>query len=127
MEDVSRYLSLAYLVFGLILAWVFSKTFGLLFVTFKPSADVVVAAGIHLSVVIGVVVAGAVTALMWRHERLYTYFTEVGVEMTKTTWPSKDETYRSTYVVIVFAILVAVFLACFDLIWKFATDALLSV
>lgn len=127
MEDVSRYLSIAYLIAGLILAWVFAKTFGLLFLAFGPASDMIVFAGVRLSVVLGVAVGFGLTFGAWRHERFSNYLTEVATELSKVTWPTREETYRNTYIVIAFSLLVAVFLALFDFVWKFATDALLSV
>lgn len=127
MEDASRYLSIAYLVAGLILAWVCAKTLGLVFYAVSPAADIIVFAGIRLSVVLGVLIGFGLVFGAYRHERLSTYLSEVVTELTRVTWPARDETYRNTYVVIGFSLLVAVFLALFDLVWKFATDALLSV
>jgi preprotein translocase SecE subunit len=127
MEEVNRYLSIAYLVFGMVLAWVLSKSLGVLFLTVKPSANVIVFAGVHVSTVLGVAIAAGVTWYIWQHERWSTYLREVADELAKVTYPSRDETYRSTYVVVIFSVIVAIALALFDLVWKFATDALLSV
>lgn len=127
MEDASRYLSIVYLIAGLVLAWVCTKTLGLVFYAVSPAADVIVFAGIRLSVVLGVLIGFGIVYGAWRHERFSTYLSEVVTELTRVTWPARDETYRNTYVVIGFSLLVAIFLALFDLVWKFATDALLSV
>ncbi len=43
-----------------------------------------------------------------------TYFKDVKLEMKKVTWLSKDEMVGSTIVVLVFAIIVAVFLFFVD-------------
>lgn len=125
MESVTRYLNVAYLALGLLLAWLFARTSGMVFSWFGPRADRLIAGDLSLSVLIGVVIGLAVTAFCWRNPKVYKWSTEVAVELSKVTWPEKSETQRSTYVVIVFAILIAFVLAGFDFFWKFITDIIL--
>lgn len=126
MEDVSRYVSMAYLVGGLVVAWVFAKTSDLIFTAFAPRANVAFA-GIGLSVIVGVGLAVLLTVVLWRNRKVYQWMTEVAVELSRVTWPELDETRQSTIIVIVFSVVLALALALFDFVWKFATDAILSV
>ena len=126
-ESVSRYLNVVYLASGLLMAWLFSKTSGMMFSWAGPRADRLIsgAGDLRLSALVGVALAIGVTAYCWRSARVYKWVTEVIVELSKVTWPAKDETQRSTRVVIVFSIIVDLILASFDFLWKFATDLIL--
>ncbi len=126
MEDVSRYVSMAYLVGGLVVAWVFAKTSDLIFTSLTPRANIAFA-GISLSVIVGVVLAVLLTVALWRNRRAYQWTTEVAVELSRVTWPDLDETRQSTIIVIAFSVVLALCLSLFDFVWKFATDAILSV
>jgi preprotein translocase subunit SecE len=126
MEDVSRYLSIAWIVFALIIAWVFAMTGAVTFAAIKPSADTVVFAGMHLSAILGVGLAGGLTAVLYSNQKVQTWSTEVAVELTRVTWPGMDETRRSTIVVIIFAIISSLCLAGFDFVWKFFSDIVMA-
>ncbi len=52
-----------------------------------------------------------------RHQPSLTFSNEVVAEVTKVTWPSKKETKRSTVVVIVTTLVIAVMLGVFDFFW----------
>ncbi len=125
METVTRQLNVAFLAVGLVLAWLFANVSGLIFGLFGPRADRMIAGDLHLSAFIGVAAGIALTVWMWRNARVYKWATEVAVELSKVTWPERSETQRSTYVVIIFAMVTAVVLAAFDFVWKFTTDLIL--
>ena len=127
MEDVSRYVNIAFLLTGLIMAWVMVRTSEMVLAWAGPGADPIVAAGIQLSTLLGIVIGGGVTFYYWQKQRTNQLATEVAVELSKVAWPDSDETKQSTIVVIVFAIITALVLFFFDFVWKFATDAILSV
>lgn len=125
METVTRQLNIAFLALGLLLAWLFAKTSGMVFSWFGPRADRILAGDLSLSAVVGVGLAIGLTAWLWRNARVYKWATEVAVELSKVTWPEREETQRSTYVVIAFAIMIALVLAVFDFAWKAITDIIL--
>jgi preprotein translocase subunit SecE len=66
----------------------------------------------------------AVTAavIMYRNDRIYTLANEVSGELKKVTWPTPKEVRSATIVVIVMAIISAVILGLFDLVWSKLTD-----
>lgn len=71
--------------------------------------------------------AGAVGIIFYLYRRpdSFSYLSEVVVELKRVTWPSMDETRRSTIVVIAFTILLSAYLAIVDYIWKIVTDFLI--
>ena len=126
MESVAKYVSGAILLLGVILGWVLVRTTALVLGSFGPAADPILFAGIQASGVIGAGLAIGLVVYAMQNERWYRGATEVAVELAKVTWPDKPDTLRSTRVVIVFSVIVSLFLAFFDLIWKAITDTILS-
>jgi preprotein translocase SecE subunit len=74
---------------------------------------------------VGVAAGLALTLYCWRTPKIYNWATEVTTELSAVTWPKKDETQRSTHVVIMFSIAISICLAAFDFFWKFVTDLIL--
>lgn len=58
----------------------------------------------------------------YRHPKLNPLAHEVAGELSKVTWPSRQETYTSTVVVIVTSIIAAAYLGAFDALWSAFTD-----
>ncbi|MCC6810654.1 MAG: preprotein translocase subunit SecE [Deltaproteobacteria bacterium] len=52
---------------------------------------------------------------------------EVALELSKVTWPSRQETWAATVVVIATVAISAAYLGVFDAVWSWASDALLSI
>jgi preprotein translocase subunit SecE len=71
-------------------------------------------------------VAAVVTVVfgtvMYRNDRIYTLANEVASELKKVTWPTAKEVRSATLVVIVMAIVSAVILGLFDLVWSNLTE-----
>jgi len=71
-------------------------------------------------------IAGVITivGLVWsyRHERIHTLANEVAAELKKVTWPNAKEVRAATLVVIVMALLSALILGFFDLVWSNLTE-----
>ena len=91
MENVSRYVSIAYIVLGVILAWVLARSFELLLGLAGPSADPALVADLKLSALLGLLASVGLIVGVNRSERASTYVNEVAMEMTKVAWPTMDE------------------------------------
>ncbi len=64
-----------------------------------------------------------VTAIvMYRSDKYYGLANEVAGELKKVTWPSAKEVRAATIVVIVMAIISAIVLGLFDLVWSNLTE-----
>jgi preprotein translocase subunit SecE len=57
-------------------------------------------------------------AVALRNERLVELSGEVAAELKKVTWPTREETFAATIVVIVTVIVASLFLGIFDSIWS---------
>ena len=74
---------------------------------------------------ISLLAAGGATlagVIMYRNDRLYDLTNEVAAELKKVTWPTAKEVRAATIVVIVMAILSALILGLFDLVWSNLTE-----
>jgi preprotein translocase subunit SecE len=61
-----------------------------------------------------------------RTGRIRRFFKEVGVEMQKVTWPTKEELWSSTLVVLVATVILTVFVGLIDLGMKTVVQLLLG-
>ena len=61
---------------------------------------------------------------MW--EKLTSFVIEVRAEFSKVSWPTRDDLLSSTFVVLAFSAVFAVFIGMFDLIISFVWGILLG-
>lgn len=70
--------------------------------------------------------AGAIAVItgiaLYRNDRVYTLANEVTGELKKVTWPTPKEVRAATIVVIVMAVISAIILGVFDLVWSNLTE-----
>ena len=62
--------------------------------------------------------AGIATFIALQNQRLVELANEVTAELRKVTWPTREETFAATVVVIVTVIVASMVLAIFDLVWS---------
>jgi preprotein translocase SecE subunit len=70
-------------------------------------------------------VAGAIFAM--NHKPTFTLAHEVVDELSKVTWPSREETSSATVVVIVTVLVCSAYLGLFDAVWLSLTNWMLGV
>ncbi|MAR55550.1 MAG: preprotein translocase subunit SecE [Rickettsiales bacterium] len=59
---------------------------------------------------------------LYRNENVYRFARAVAVELSHVTWPSRQETWSNTLVVIIVSAVAAVILGAFDAAWSAVTD-----
>src|SRR5688500_9494856 len=59
---------------------------------------------------------------LYRNDRIYQLATEVAAELSKVTWPTAKEVRAATIVVVVMAVISAIILGTFDLVWSQLTE-----
>jgi preprotein translocase SecE subunit len=65
------------------------------------------------------IAGGALTFFgLIRNQRAVTYFDEVVDEMTKVTWPTREEALRAATTVVTTSAIVASLIAFYDFMWK---------
>lgn len=115
-----RWVQAAFMAFGLLLFWVIDKVamLGLAMVT-EPNETAVSAGAFVLSALIVV--------LIYRNPQVQQVSSDVAGELSKVTWPSREETTTSTIVVIVASFIAAGIVGAFDAIWSALTDLIYKV
>jgi preprotein translocase SecE subunit len=79
-----------------------------------PNPNIVTAASALVSIV--------AAAMMYRNEKFNRFSREVAVELSHVTWPTRQETWSNTLVVIIVSAIAAVILGAFDAAWSAVTD-----
>lgn len=115
--SIDRYIQGAFAVLALVLFWVLQQSIVLVWNLFtEPNVTIATAAAAVLAI------GGAFG--LYRHERFSQLAREIAVELSKVTWPTREETQISTVVVIVTSVVAALFLGVFDALWSAITDLL---
>jgi preprotein translocase SecE subunit len=73
----------------------------------------------------GLITGIATFLILNRHSLVYTFTDEAVSELRRVTWPGKEETWRSTLVVIICTGVLMATLAAYDFVWKGITKAFL--
>ncbi len=71
---------------------------------------------------VAAVIAAVAGVVMYRSDRIYHLANEVSSELKKVTWPTAKEVRSSTLTVIIMALVSAVILFGFDLVWSSITE-----
>jgi preprotein translocase subunit SecE len=80
----------------------------------EPHGEIIMPASAALGV--------AVAWYYWKQQRTRELAEEVASELSKVTWPTKDEVMSSTAVVIVTTVFSTIFFALMDRFWSFLTN-----
>lgn len=114
---LARWVQYVFVVAGLFFLWFLDKLVTLLWSNFaEPPATAITL----IAAVIGL--GGAVA--LYKNERVHTLVTDVVTELAKVTWPTRNETYASTVVVIVASLIAAAIVGAFDYVWSNLTNLL---
>ena len=79
----------------------------------EPRDEIIVPVGVAIAVFLGI--------RYWRDLKVRTMAEEVAEELTKVTWPTRDEVTNSTTVVIITTIFATIFFALMDQFWLWVT------
>jgi preprotein translocase SecE subunit len=80
-----------------------------------------------LTRVIATVLGLAAIIFALKHQQTYQLATEVVDELSKVSWPTREETGNATIVVVVTVLLCSVYLGLFDAFWLWVTNWMLNV
>ena len=80
-----------------------------------------------LTSLIGYGLSVGAAAYCFLHKRTFQLALEVADELSKVTWPSREETGNATVVVLVTVVICSAFLGLFDAVWLWLTNIVLDV
>lgn len=115
-----RWVQMAFVAIAVMLFWVADKLVTLVWSAFAEPLPTVVTA---LSALLGFGAA----FLLYRNEKVNRVSHEVVGELSRVTWPSRQETQVSTVVVIITSVIAAAVLGGFDAVWSTITDLIYKV
>ena len=125
---ISKLVHIVFLLIALVAFVVFDKTLKWIWAELKPTVDyALLGSYVTLTSAIALGLAVLFTLFLYKKPGVFPYLSEVVAELKKVTWPSWDETKRSTVVVIVFTILLSAYLAAFDWVWQHITQFLTTL
>jgi preprotein translocase subunit SecE len=117
-----RFVYAAYFAAGITVAFLLSKVVSLVWTRlalYKPAFgephDEVV---MPIAALVGTLVA----VYYWRDQSTRTLVEEVASELSKVTWPTRQDVVNSTFVVIVTTLVATTFFALMDRFWGFVTN-----
>lgn len=116
-----RFIVLLFLSFGA-LAGATVRGLGLPLLASLEVADPLILGLVNASTLVALLVGAATFFVLLRQEQAYTFADESISELRKVTWPDKEETVRSTGVVIGTTLFLASVLASYDFVWAKITS-----
>ena len=108
---IQKYLYTGYFVAGCVVAYLVHNIVGQSWEGHEGAAS--------LAGVVGGVLA---VVAAWKNHRVRTFAQEVVDELAAVTWPSRQETYTATVVVIVTALTSSIVIFLLDRFWSWFTD-----
>ncbi len=106
-----RYLYTGYFVAGCVVAYLV-----------KHGVDSAWEGHENTAMIIAAVAGVVAVAVGWRHQGSKTWAMETIDELAAVTWPSKQETYTATTVVLITAVVAALTIFGLDRFWNWLTD-----
>jgi preprotein translocase subunit SecE len=125
-RSLERYVAIAYVLAGMLVALVVSRGIhaGLFYAGVEDYP--VLGADYRLSAFVGVALAAGTAIFCYRHPNVKRLSDEVALELSKVTWPTRQETWAATLVVIVTVAISSLYLGLFDAVWLWASNAVLT-
>lgn len=112
---LDRWVQFAFVALAAITVFLVDRLINLAWGLFaEPDATVATGAAAIVGILVGY--------FSYRHPRLRSLADDVAVELSKVTWPSRQETWNSTLVVIVTSIIAAVYFGAVDYLVSQLTD-----
>ena len=116
-KDNRRFIIMTFMAGGAVVGLTIRSAAGAFMVNFGHP-DGMVLGLMNQSAMMGLV-AGALTFfILMRHKAAVQFTDETVTELARTTWPNREETIRSTTVVILTTTFIAISLGLFDFVWK---------
>lgn len=120
LMGIERWVQFSFIAIGLVTFYAFDHLIAFTWGFFAEPEPTFVSGAAAL---VGIILAFA----LYRHARVYQLAHEVVSELSRVTWPTRDETYYSTVVVIVTSVIAALYTGIFDAVWSAFTDLVYKV
>ncbi len=111
-------------IIGGVLAGVFSRSLAIAVMAYAALEDVLVV-GVAMSTLIGLVVGAVTIGVLLRHAVATAFTDSVLEELKLVTWPSREETFSNTGIVVGATLFFAALLSTYDFMWAKLTGLFL--
>lgn len=118
---VERWVQFAFIALGVVIFFVADEIIQLVWGSLGYTPDSTIASG--SAALLGIISA----FLLYRDARVNDMAHEVASELSKVSWPSREETYYSTIIVLVTSVVAALYTGVFDALWSAFTDLIYNV
>lgn len=115
-----RWVQFGFIALGFVIFFVVDKVATLVWEQFAEPDPMITATSAGVLGLLGAFFA-------YRHPETRKLADEVVGELSQVTWPSRDETYVSTIVVVVTSVVAAVYTGVFDALWSAITDYVYTI
>lgn len=119
-QGLARWVQIAFMVAAALLLVIFDKTITIIWDKFADPEPLLITA-------LSAVLAAVTAVLLYRQPTVSRLANEVVGELTKVSWPTRDEVQVSTIVVIVTSIIASIIVGSFDAAWSAITDLIYKV
>jgi preprotein translocase subunit SecE len=121
---IERWVQFAFLALGVLSFWLFDKVVTSAWTLLAESFPSVPEPESNYVLPIALLVAVAIAVGGFKHQKTQRYAHEVAGELTRVTWPNRQETIKQTGIVLAVSIAAALVLGLFDLVWANLTDVI---
>lgn len=122
MVSNKKWILLGYTIIGLLVWITLAKFFNTVFSWFNFNDFNILGPQFKLSTLLGLLLTLGAIIYCVRSPYIMTLSDEVIIELRKVSWPTRQETYYSTLVVIITVLIMAVILGLIDAIWLKVTN-----
>ena len=122
-----RYVFVGLMVLGAIVGMTLSRGFEWTWVQLGWEDQSFLTRELTLTLILGYAIGFGAAIFCLKYPPVYELCTEVVDELSKVTWPERDDTTSATVVVIITVIICALYLGLFDAVWLNVTDWILGV
>ncbi len=117
-----RFVFAGFFAFAILVAFVMTKVVDAAWYKLSQYKPQVGDAQDEIVMPIAAVIGAMVAVYYWRNQKVYKMVDEIAVELSKVTWPTKEEVWNNTTVVVVTTAAATAFFALMDYFWRFVTN-----
>ena len=117
---LSRWVQFAYIAGALALFWLFDHVIIAIWEVFADSDSTLASAG---AAILAIVVSSA----LYRSPKVSKFANEVAEELARVKWPTREETWNQTMIVLVVSVVAAIILGVFDATWSKLSDLVYQI
>ncbi len=117
---LQRWVQFAFIAGALALFWLFDHVIIAIWEVFADSDSTLASAG---AAILAIVVSSA----LYRSPKVSKFANEVAEELARVKWPTREETWNQTMIVLVVSVVAAIILGVFDATWSKLSDLVYQI